>query len=77
MTLRCLSRRVNIAGLAAILRKVCLQSWPWAGVWEPEFWEGSHHSQKTDNGLPMPELSVCIMWFILNTYFFFPGGLEF
>lgn len=37
---------VNIAGLSLlILRKFYLQAWLFAGIWELQFGESSHHSQ--------------------------------
>lgn len=39
-------KKLNITSLRLIiLRTLCLQGWPMAGVLEPEFGEAFHHSQ--------------------------------
>lgn len=45
-----LCKKVNVAGLTAILKKTCLQGRPLAGVWEHGCWEGSHHSLTDKTG---------------------------
>lgn len=57
----------------AVLRNVCLQGWPFAGSWEPGFWEDSYHFIRMTHA---PKLFVQTIWFMWNTCFP-PRSLEF
>ena len=47
----CVEKSYQSKPESAIIRQTCLHSWPLAGFWELELWEGFYHSLSDKGGL--------------------------